>query len=124
MWYAVVSLEQFHREHSSHWRLHPDNAAKLCRVGEMIKVACREQHPVQHPTVDYPGVDILVFRQAPTRNENNQLHAKNTAVVGKGTCAVMAVMHARGELQVGEPLIHESIVGTILSLSEPLLRKP
>jgi proline racemase len=140
MWYAVVSLEQFHRDSSSshqsciNWRLHPDNAAELCRVGEMIKVACREQYPVQHPTVHYPGVDILVFREAPTRNDNNQLHAKNTVVMsnnelhwdkpetwtamldrspcGTGTCAVMAVMHARGELQVGESLIHESIVGT------------
>lgn len=31
---------------------------------------------------------------------------------GTGTCAVMAVMHARGELGVGEPFAHESIVGT------------
>ena len=29
----------------------------------MIKVACREQFPVDHPTEDYPGVDILVFEE-------------------------------------------------------------
>jgi proline racemase len=137
MWYAVVNLEQFHDDRANHdWSFfHPNNAAELCRVGEMIKVACREQYPVQHPTINYPGVDILVFREkTPTRKDNNQLHAKNTVVMsntvlqwdkpetwtamldrspcGTGTCAVMAVMHARGELQVGESLVHESIVGT------------
>ena len=34
----------------------------LYRLGEMIKTACREQHPVRHPIhTDYTGVDILVF---------------------------------------------------------------
>ena len=35
----------------------------LCRVGEMIKVATREQSPITHPTMDYPGPDILVWTQ-------------------------------------------------------------
>ena len=29
----------------------------------MIKVAAREQHRVNHPEHDYPGPDILVFRE-------------------------------------------------------------
>ena len=43
---------------------------------------------------------------------------------GTGTCAVMAVMHARGELKVGEQFIHESIVGSkfIGTVEEQLLR--
>jgi hypothetical protein len=31
---------------------------------------------------------------------------------GTGTCAVMATMHARGELAVGVPFVHESIIGS------------
>ena len=31
---------------------------------------------------------------------------------GTGTCAVMAHLHARGELKVGEEFVHESILGT------------
>ena len=31
---------------------------------------------------------------------------------GTGTCAVMAALHARGELPLGTPFHHESIVGT------------
>ena len=99
---------------------------------ELQKVGCREQFPVQHPTEDYPGVDILVFRGDATPGSG--AHSRNTVVMsntvldwdkpgtwtgmldrspcGTGTCAVMAVMHARGELKVGEPFVHESIVGS------------
>ena len=31
---------------------------------------------------------------------------------GTGTCAVMAAMWAKGELEIGEDFVHESIVGT------------
>ena len=31
---------------------------------------------------------------------------------GTGTCAVMAALHARGELALGQDFVHESIVGT------------
>ena len=116
--------------------LFPLDAARgkeICRLGEMIKVATREQHPVGHPTLDYPGPDILVFREPATRR-GGSLHARNTVVMsngvldwsrpetwtgmldrspcGTGTCAVMAQLHARGELHVGEELVHESIIGT------------
>ena len=131
MWYAVVDLQ-----HEKNLRLNlvldPSRAAELCRVGEMIKIACREQHPVQHPDIDYPGVDILVFRDVAL--ENSLSDARNTVVMsnnelnwekpetwtgmldrspcGTGTCAVMATMHARGLLKVGEKFVHESIVGS------------
>eukprot|EP00945_MAST-04E_sp_MAST-4E-sp1_P006133 g6133.t1 len=132
MWYAVVDISQFKSFEHLNMELTTSNGAELCRVGEMIKVACREQFPVNHPTEDYPGVDILVFRGK--AGEESDAHAKNTVVMsncaldwgrpetwtamldrspcGTGTCAVMAVMHARGELAVGEKFIHESIVGS------------
>ena len=135
MWYAVVDLRQFDKSTHLNMTLDTANAAELCRVGEMIKVACREQFPVQHPTEDYPGVDILVFRGEATPGSG--AHSRNTVVMsncvldwekpstwtgmldrspcGTGTCAVMAVMHARGELKVGEPFVHESIVGSLFT---------
>jgi len=131
MWYAVVDLKQFEGGHLN-MALETENGSELCRVGEMIKVACREQHPVQHPTQDYPGVDILVFRGPPL--PGSTAHARNTVPMsnnvldwnkpttwtamldrspcGTGTSAVMATMHARGELAVGQPFVHESIVGS------------
>lgn len=119
--------------------LDPSRGREICRLGEMIKVATREQHPVAHPTHDYPGPDILVFREPATRRPAVPggppvLHARNTVVMsngvldwerpgtwtamldrspcGTGTCAVMAQLHARGELALGEDFVHESIIGT------------
>jgi len=111
----------------------PARGKEICRLGEMIKVAAREQHPVFHPELDYPGCDILVFRE-PEQRRDGRLYAKNAVVMsnneldwsrpetwtgmidrspcGTGTCAVMAAMHARGELALGEEFVHESILGS------------
>merc|ERR1712224_1047033 len=43
--------------------LKPEHGKLICKYGEMIKVACREQHPVNHPDFDYTGCDIMVFRE-------------------------------------------------------------
>ena len=40
--------------------------SKLAKIGEMVKVATKEQCPVSHPTMDYPGPDILVWTQVIT----------------------------------------------------------
>lgn len=126
MWYAVVNAASVGLE------LTPANGKEICRLGEMIKVATREQNPVNHPEFDYPGPDILVFR-GPADPEGGA-HARNTVVMsngvldwqrpstwtgmidrspcGTGTCAVMATLHARGELAIGEEFIHESVIGT------------
>ncbi len=32
---------------------------------------------------------------------------------GTGTCARMATLYARGQLQIGQPFVHESIIGTV-----------
>ena len=100
----------------------------------MIKVAAREQHRVNHPEHDYPGPDILVFREPAAPMECGGLRARNAVVMsngtlewdrpetwtgmidrspcGTGTCAVMAALHARGEMAVGDELVHEGILGT------------
>lgn len=129
MWYCVVNIQD--NPQLSFNTLDPKNASLICRVGEMIKVACREQFPVNHPLVDYPGCDILVFREP---SSDNPLKAKNAVVMsnkqldwnnpaswtamldrspcGTGTCAVLAVLHARGQLKVGQAFEHESIIGS------------
>lgn len=47
-----------------------------------LKVACREQNPVQHPCMDYAGPDILVFR-APAA-AGSSAHARNAVVMSNG----------------------------------------
>lgn len=127
MWYAIVDAASVGLE------LTPSRGRDIARLGEMIKVAAREQHPVQHPDYDYPGPDILVFRE-PARAEGAALRARNAVVMstkpldwnnphtwtamldrspcGTGTCAVMAQLHAKGELAIDQEFIHESIIGS------------
>ena len=64
MWYCVVKMDDLPTplRQSDDLLLQPRNGKQLCRLGEMIKTACREQYPVEHPLLDYPGCDILVFR--------------------------------------------------------------
>ena len=100
--------------------IHPDEARDLAILGEKVRIAARAQHPVVHPLhSEISGVSIVQF--AGPFNGPNQM-ARNTCIVspgrsdrsptGTGTCARMAVLHARGLLRVGEGIIHESIIGS------------
>ena len=128
MWYAIVDIAQFDDDDDNNMTLDATtHGRELCSIGERIKVACREQHPVQHPTEDYPGVDILAFRDSKTdtnaviMSNHNRLDWNDpstwTAMIdrspcGTGTCAIMATLHARGLLQVGDRFVHTSIIGS------------
>jgi proline racemase len=101
-------------------RITPDEARDICALGERIKIAAAEQLDAVHPeNPGFPGITICEFTLPPERIDG-VLTAKNTVVVspgrcdrspcGTGSCARMAVMHARGELAVGEPFVHTSII--------------
>ena len=116
MFYAIVDASKLGLE------LKSKNGREICRLGEMIKTACREQHPVNHPQFDYPGCDILVLTEN-QRREGNRVCGKNAVVMsngkldwdrpqtwtgmldrspcGTGTSAVMAQLHARARLRCG-----------------------
>ena len=114
------------------FRLTPDEGRDLVRVGEMVKSAAREQVPAVHPLEPaLSGITIMEWTGPPTRPGS---HGRNTVVVssgrldwsrpasftgvldrspcGTGTCARMAVLHARGELGIGQDYVHEGILGT------------
>jgi len=126
MFYAIVDAAQLGLE------IAPDQGRELVRVGEMIKAATREQLPVVHPeNPAIAGVSILEFSAPATRPGVSR---KNTVVIssgrfdpdrpetwtgvldrspcGTGTCAKMAVLHARGELGLNQDFVHEGILGT------------
>ena len=98
----------------------PDEARDICAVGERLKIAAAEQLDAVHPeNPGFPGITICELTLPPERVDG-VLTAKNTVVVspgrldrspcGTGTSARMAVMHARGELAVGERFVHTSII--------------
>ena len=108
--------------HALGFALTPDEARDLAVVGEKIRLAARAQHPVVHP--ELPGIrDVSIVQLAgPLTRTGDHYTARNTCIVapgrsdrsptGTGTCARMAVLHARGQLKPGEGLTHESLIGS------------
>jgi len=100
----------------------PKEARTLVELGERIKRAAAEQCPAAHP--ENPEIHTInqTLFYGPLRETETGKRSRNTVVVspgrldrspcGTGTCARLAVLHARGQLAVGEPLIHESIIGS------------
>jgi proline racemase len=126
MWYALTDATALG------FRLTADEGRELVRVGEMVKAAAAEQVPVAHPEQPtLSGISIIELTGPPS---TPGAHGKNTVVVssgrldwsrpesftgvldrspcGTGTCARMAVLHARGELAIGQDFVHEGILGT------------
>jgi proline racemase len=117
------------------FRLTPDEGRDITRVTEMIKAAAREQLPVVHPEQPaFAGITIGQLSGPPHDPANSWRNvvtvstgeldwskpATWTGVIdrspcGTGTCAKMAVLHAKGRLAVGEDFRHEGILGTVFT---------
>jgi proline racemase len=101
----------------------------------MIRAAAREQLPVVHPeNADIVGPTISQLSGPPV---DPRAHRKNAVTVstgevdwdrpatwtgaldrcpcGTGTCAQMAVRHARGQLDLNRDFCHEGILGTLFT---------
>jgi proline racemase len=126
MFYAIVQAKPLG------FRISPDEGRDLVRVGEMIKAAAREQLPVSHP--ENPAISGVSIMQFSGDSAQAGVAMKNTVVVssgsldwdrpatwtgildrspcGTGTCAQMAVLHAKGRLGLNQDFVHEGILGT------------
>jgi proline racemase len=102
------------------FQVHPSEARELAELGEKIRIAARRQLDVVHPeNPDIRGVSIVQFGQ-PFQGSGKV--TRNTCIVapgradrsptGTGTCARMAVLHARAQMAVGDELIHSSVIGS------------
>ncbi|MBO6636717.1 MAG: proline racemase family protein [Roseitalea sp.] len=102
--------------------LRSEDARRLVELGENIKSAAAMQLPSIHPR----NPEIHTINQTafvgPVETTDGMRVSKNAVVVspgrldrcpcGTGTSARMAVMHAHGELSVGELFQHTSILDT------------
>ncbi len=100
----------------------PDEAADLTQTGMRIRQAATEQLGFHHPTnPDWRHISFCQFT-APVTLTNGVKTGLNTVAIepgkldrspcGTGCSARMAVLHARGELQPGEPFTGTSIIGS------------
>jgi trans-L-3-hydroxyproline dehydratase len=114
MWYAIADARALGFE------LEPSEARELSRVGELIRVAAREQLPCAHPeNPDIAGVSIVEIAE-PWRGVGTT--SKNAVVVspgrldrsatGTGLSARMAALHARGAMKAGDAMTHASVIGS------------
>ena len=114
MWYAIADATVLG------FALEPSEARDLSRVGELIRVAAREQLPCVHPTnPEIAGVSIVQIAE-PWRGVNAV--TKNAVVVapgrldrsatGTGLSARLAALHARGQMRVGDSMTHASVIGS------------
>jgi proline racemase len=114
MFYAIVDATKLG------YAVTPDEARELAVLGEKVRLAVREQLAVVHPeNPDISGVSIVQLNR-PFAGAG--LATRNTCIVapgrsdrsptGTGTCARMAVLHARGQMKVGDYMVHESIIGS------------
>jgi proline racemase len=97
----------------------PANARRIVELGERITAAAKRQHPVVHPARPHiKGISATHFG-GPPNDEGVRRSAMalppgrlDRSPCGTGTLAKLAALHARGELKVGDTLVHESIIGT------------
>ncbi len=114
MWYAIADARALGFEIASH------EARDLCRVGEAIRVAARDQLPCEHPEQpDVAGVSIVQIAEpwqglgAVTRNAVVIAPGRlDRSATGTGLSARMAALHARGLMRVGDSMTHASPIGS------------
>ncbi len=113
--YAIVEAAQLGLP------LTPDSAPRLIEAGERIRLAMEATVPLEHP--ERPGHPELLYVQWTGPARSPAAHRRNVVIVapraldrspcGTGTSARMADLHAKGELGLGEPFVHESVVDTL-----------
>jgi proline racemase len=114
MWYAIADAA------SLGFALEPDEARELSRVGELIRLAARDQLPCVHPeNPDIAGVSIVQIAEpwrgigAVSRNAVVIAPGRlDRSATGTGLSARMAALHARGLMQVGDAMTHASVIGS------------
>jgi proline racemase len=114
MWYAICDAQALG------FSLEPSEARDLARVGELVRVAARDQLTCVHPeNADISGVSIVEIAEP---WQGTGAASKNAVIVapgrldrsatGTGLSARMAALHARGLMTVGDEMAHASVIGS------------
>lgn len=103
----------------------PDQLPELTAVGREIRAALADAEAVAHPTdARLSGVyGVVLYDELPP--VDGVLNQRNVTVFadgqidrspcGSGSSARLAVLAAEGRLAPGEPLRHESVIGTVFT---------
>ena len=103
--------------------LNRSEARELVEMGEIIKAAVVEQHPVVHPeNSDIHTVTFTEFAAPLELDAEGRKSGRNAVVIspgkidrspcGTGSSARLAVLHALGDIAVGETFLSRSLIDT------------
>ena len=117
--YAYVDAAQFD------FKLDPSEAGRLIALGRKIKRAVSESVEIRHPSGDE---DLgFLYGTIFVRTGKSVTHSRNVCIfadgeldrspTGTGVCGRAAILHARGDIGLGQVLTIESILGTRFKVS-------
>ncbi|WP_164661046.1 proline racemase family protein [Tropicibacter sp. Alg240-R139] len=126
MFFVLAQSDQFGLE------LIPENGARIVKLSEAVRAACAEQLPVIHPeNPAITGPTITNLYADPVDSTTDGLGAITVSTgdfdparpealtgildrspCGTGTCAKMAVLHAKGMLDAGRDYVNAGPMGT------------
>lgn len=115
LWYAIVEARKVGLEIGLH------NLEGLVRLAALIREAVNARVSAVHPqTGALESIPQVLFVGPPVHPEadgRNFVTSRelgfDRSPCGTGSCAKMALLHARGELHLGQDYVHESIIGTL-----------
>jgi trans-L-3-hydroxyproline dehydratase len=100
----------------------PENAARIAALGRKLVRAANAQLPFTHPTLPDWKHYSFCFLRGPLERENGVLTSANACVInpgkldrsptGTGCSALMAVLHAKGLMKVGDSYIGRSVINS------------
>ena len=98
----------------------PDTAREVAELGRRLVKAANVQLPFHHPEMPEWKHYSFCFMRGPLERENGVLTSRNSCVVnpgkldrsptGTGCSALMAVLHAKGLMKVGDTYIGRSVI--------------
>ncbi len=117
--YVLPAVEQLG------FRIGPDVAQDMVKLGNEIKQAAQEQLTVRHPEIaEFNSIEFLMFTDHVNARENIYRNATimppgriDRSPCGTGTAARLAVMHARGQASVGDVFDMRSTINSSFEAS-------
>ena len=115
--FAIIHAKQLGLE------IKPENAGELTKLALKLRDIINEEVEIQHPELAHiKTVDLVEIYDEPTHPDATY---KNVVIFGQGqvdrspcgtgTSAKLATLYSKGELNVGDPFVYESILGTLFT---------
>jgi proline racemase len=111
IYYAIVDVDQLGIA------IAPENARALAKAGSALKDVVTRQVDVRHPTL--PSLTDIAYVMFRSREPDGAIRTCTTLPAGRvdrspcgtGSSANLAVLHARGEVKIGDTKTSRSIIG-------------